>query len=66
MPKELFKIRENLIEIVEYYSHRKYALKKSELSPDQRRQLTDVKNRLLCFGKFGIMWAEFADEILRA
>ena len=64
MSKELFKIRESLIEVVEFYAHREYNGLK--LSKEQREQLTETKNRLLCFGKFGILWAGIADEILSA
>ena len=64
MSKEMFLRREGLINIVEFYSHRKYALKKNNLSKEQRKQLTEVKNRLLCFGEVGKMWANFAQEIL--
>lgn len=64
MSKELFKIRESLINIVEYYSCREYNGKK--LSDEQREQLTEVKNRLLCFGELGVLWASLANEILSA
>ena len=63
MSKEMFLRREGLINIVEFYSHRKYALKKN-LSKEQRKQLTETKNNLLCFGEVGKMWANFAQEIL--
>lgn len=64
MPKDLFKIRESLIEVVEFYSWREYNGK--TLSTEQRKQLTDVKNRLLCFGEMGVLWASLANEILSA
>ena len=66
MSKELFQIRESLINIVEFYSHRKYTLKKNRLSKEQRKQLTEVRDRLNCFGEIGQMWAGFANEILSA
>ena len=64
MSKELFQIRESLINVVEFYSNREYNGKK--LSKPQREQLTEVRDRLLCFGKFGILWAGIATEILSA
>lgn len=64
MSKELFKIRESLINVVEFYSHREYNGLK--LSKDQRQQLTEVRDRLNCFGEIGVLWAGLATEILSA
>ena len=65
MPKDLMILRESLINVVEFYSHKLYTEKK-KLSKRQREQLEDVKNRLLCFGKYGVLWASLANEILSA
>ena len=64
MSKELFKIRESLINVVEFYSHREYNGLK--LSSEQRQQLTEVRDRLNCFGEIGLLWAGLATEILSA
>lgn len=64
MSKELFKIRESLINVVEYYSNREYNGKK--LSKEQRKQLTEARDRLNCFGEIGLLWAGLATEILSA
>ena len=64
MSKELFKIRESLINVVEFYSHREYNGLK--LSSEQRQQLTEVRDRLNCFGEIGVLWAGLATEILSA
>lgn len=65
MSKELFAIRESLINIVEFYSHREYETHK-KLSKEQRKQLTEVRDRLNCFGEIGVLWAGLATEILSA
>lgn len=66
MSKELFKIRESLINVVEFYSYREYELGKNSLSDEQRQQLTEVRDRLNCFGEIGLLWAGLATEILSA
>lgn len=64
MSKELYNIRESLINVVEFYSHRKYELKKNKLSKVQKKDLTEARDRLRMFGEIGNLWADFADEIL--
>lgn len=64
MSKELYQIREGLINVVEFYSYREYNGKK--LSKEQRKQLTEVRDRLNCFGEIGVLWAGLATEILSA
>lgn len=64
MSKEMYKLREGLINQVEFYSCMEYHGHK--LSHEQKEQLTEVRDRLNCFGELGVLWAGLATEILSA
>jgi len=66
MSKEMFFIREEMINVVEYYSHLSMKKKSHKLSKKQKKQLTETRDRLLNLGEIGILWAGLATEILSA
>lgn len=53
---------DGLVEKIEYYSN--IYKEKGALSVKQLEDLLSVKNNIIVYGKYGVWWASFAEEIL--
>ena len=53
---------DGLVETIKYYSN--IYKEKGVLSVKQLEDLLRVKNNIIVYGKYGVWWASFAEEIL--